>query len=299
MSGHPEPLAGHSERSEESAPARGKLRGGSAARVVAKYAAFAKLGFRQARAEPGELLGRIVFFAMILGVFSAVWRAVAEGGGGGGGGAGSLPSRNPGEMLWYLAMTEWVVMTAPLIHFHMEEDIRRGDVAYQIARPASWLGARLAHGLGALAVRAPVLLVVACAAAWIYAGPPHSPAGLAVAILFGLVASAVVTIFHLAIGVVAFWLGDVAPAYWIWQKLLFVLGGLLLPLQFYPELFVRVARLTPFPALLAGPASLATREPLMHAGVLALTLALWALVGWVIARVAFARALRNLHINGG
>jgi len=291
MSGHPEPLAGHSERSEESAPARGKLRDGSAARVVAKYAAFAKLGFRQARAEPGELLGRIVFFAMVLGVFSAIWRAVAE--------TGALPSRNPNEMLWYLAMTEWVVMTAPLIHFPMEEDIRRGDVAYQIARPASWLGSRFAHGLGALAVRAPVLLVVACATAWIYAGPPSSAAGLAAAIVFGLVASAVMTVFHLAIGVVAFWLGDVAPAYWIWQKLLFVLGGLLLPLQFYPELFVRVARLTPFPAFLAGPASLATGEPLMHAGVLALTLALWALVGWIIARGAFARAMRQLHVNGG
>jgi ABC-2 type transport system permease protein len=259
--------------------------------TIAKYLAFAALGFRQARAEPGELLGRVVFFALILGVFSAVWRAVAE--------TGAAVMRNPREMLWYLAMTEWVVMSAPLLHFEMEEDIRRGDVAYQIARPASWLGSRFAHGLGALAVRAPVLLVVACVVAWIFAGAPERSASLAIAIACGLVAAIVMTLFHVAIGVVAFWLGDVAPAYWIWQKLLFVLGGLLLPLQFYPELFVTVAQLTPFPALLAGPASLATAEPLMHAGVLAVTLALWALVGWMIAGVAFGRAVRRLHVNGG
>lgn len=256
-----------------------------------KYLAFASLGFRQARAEPGELLGRIVFFALILGVFSAVWRAVAE--------SGAMVQRDPREMLWYLAITEWVVMSAPTVFLQMEEDIRSGDVAYQIARPASWLGARLAHGLGALAVRAPVLLVVACAFAWMFAGPPERPGGLALAIAFGLVAAVVVTVFHVAIGIVAFWLGDVAPTYWIWQKLLFVLGGLLLPLQFYPELFVTIARLTPFPALLAGPASLATAEPLMHAGVLTLTLVLWALFGWVIARAAFGRAVRRLHVNGG
>jgi len=259
--------------------------------VIAKYAAFAALGFRQARAEPGELLGRVLFFGLILGVFSAVWRAVAE--------TGASVQRDPREMLWYLAITEWVVLSAPTVQFQMEEDIRRGDVAYQIARPASWLGARLAHGLGALAVRAPVLLTFACAVAWLYAGPPGRPAGLAVAIAFGLVAAVVMTLFHVAIGVVAFWLGDVAPAYWIWQKLLFVLGGLLLPLQFYPELFVRVARLTPFPAFLAGPASLATHEPLMRAGTLALTLAFWALAGWAIARAAFGRAVRQLHVNGG
>jgi ABC-2 type transport system permease protein len=253
--------------------------------------AFAALGFRQARAEPGELLGRVVFFALILGVFSAVWRAVAE--------AGASVQQSPREMLWYLAITEWVVLSAPMVHFQMEDDIRRGDVAYQLARPASWLGVRLAQGLGALAVRAPVLLAVACAVAWMYAGPPERPAGLAVAIAFGLVAAAVMTLFHVAIGVVAFWLGDVAPAYWIWQKLLFVLGGLLLPLPFYPDLFVRVARLTPFPAFLAGPASLATREPLMHAGVLALTLSFWALAAGVIARAAFGRAVRGLQVNGG
>jgi len=256
-----------------------------------KYLAFASLGFRQARAEPGELLGRVLFFALILGVFSAVWRAVAE--------SGASVQRDPREMLWYLAITEWVVMSAPTVFLQMEEDIRRGDVAYQIARPASWLGARLAHGLGALAIRAPVMLVVACAAAWMFAGPPERPAGLVLAIAFGLVAAVVMTLFHVAIGVVAFWLGDVAPAYWIWQKLLFVLGGLLLPLQFYPELFVTVARLTPFPAFLAGPASLATGEPLMHAGVLALTLAFWGLVGWAVAHAAFRRAVRRLHVNGG
>src|SRR6478752_3912493 len=111
---------------------------------MSTYVAFAKLGFRQALAEPGELLGRALFFVLILGVFSSVWRAVAESGG--------VAGRQPGEMLWYLAVTEWVLMSAPLVQFQIEDEIRRGDVAYQITRPASWLGARLAHGIGSLAV---------------------------------------------------------------------------------------------------------------------------------------------------
>jgi ABC-2 type transport system permease protein len=190
-------------------------------------------------------------------------------------------------------------MSAPLVFMQMEEDIRRGDVAYQLARPASWLGSRFAHGLGALAVRAPVLLVVACGIAWLYAGPPPRPAGLAVAIAFGVVAAMVMTLFNLAIGVVAFWLGDVTPAYWIWQKLTFVLGGLLLPLQFYPEMFVRVAMLTPFPAFLGGPASMMTEAPLMSGGVLALALLFWTVAGVVITRMAFGRAVRGMQVNGG
>jgi len=258
---------------------------------MSKYLAFAKLGFRQALAEPGELLGRALFFVLILGVFSSVWRAVAESGG--------VAGRQPAEMLWYLAVTEWVLMSAPLVQFQMEEDIRRGDVAYEITRPASWLGARLAHGLGALAVRAPVLLVVAFAAAWSVAGPPARPAGLAVALAIGSIASMVVTLFHVGIGVAAFWLGDVAPAYWIWQKLLFVLGGLMLPLECYPAFIQRAAAFTPFPSLLTAPASFVLGTHFMTPGALAGRLVIWSIAIALGVTWIFGRAVSTVTINGG
>jgi ABC-2 type transport system permease protein len=258
---------------------------------VRKYLAFAALGARQARAEPFELAGRAVFFLMILFVFSGVYRGVAA--------AGGNIGQSPDSVLWYIAITEWVVFSAPIVMIQMEEDIRRGDVAYQIARPASWLGARFAHGLGTLAVRAPAMLVVAFASAWLFAGAPENPAALAVGVAFGFIAAAVMTLFHVGIGVFAFWLGDIAPAYWIWQKLLFVLGGMLVPLRFYPDAFVFVAKLTPFPSLLAGPASLATGAPLMSAGALLLSLVLWTAIAGFVARVVFGRAVKQLQLNGG
>jgi ABC-2 type transport system permease protein len=262
----------------------------SARTVFAKYAAFARLGFREARAERGELLGRVAFFAMILGVFSAVWRAAAE----------SAPGKqDPDEMLWYIAFTEWVVISAPLVQIQMAEDIRRGDVAYQLARPAHWLGSRLAHGLGVLALRAPVMLVVACVTAWAIVGAPARPERLLWAVGFGLLSSVAMIICHIGIGVVAFWIGDVMPVWWIWQKLLFVLGGMLLPLTFYPPLFVKVAMLTPFPALLAGPASQLTRVPLLSGATLAALLVLWSVIGWGIVTATFRRATLRMQLNGG
>jgi ABC-type uncharacterized transport system permease subunit len=63
------------------------------------------------------------------------------------------------------------------------------------------------------------------------------------------------TALYLGIGLLAFWLQDVSPVYWVWQKLMFVLGGLMLPLDLYPSVVQRAAEFTPFPVLLAGPAS--------------------------------------------
>ena len=257
-----------------------------------KYAAFARFGYATARAEPAELYARVVFFFMILGVFSSLWRAVAATGANVGGDANTL--------VWYLAMTEWILLGAPHIQFRIEDDVRRGDVAYQVTRPASYLGGHLALSLGALAARSPVLFVTACVAGWTFGGhalPRVLP--MVYVIVFGAAGSILVTAFNVVMGLTAFWLGDIAPVYWIWQKLIFVLGGLLLPLQLYPDLVVRVARFTPFPALLTGPASFLLERPFFDAPTLAFALIGWSIVAVGVAVLLFRRATRDLQVNGG
>ncbi len=258
---------------------------------TAKYAAFARLGFAGARAEPAELYARVVFFVVILGVFSALWRAVAL--------TGASVGGDSKTMVWYLAITEWVLLSAPQIQFRIEDEIRRGDVAYQIARPVSYLGAHFALSVGALVARLPVLLTAALVTGCVFGGAPRDPWLLARAIGFGLVASVVMTAYNLLLGLGAFWLGDISPVFGIWQKLAFVLGGLMLPLSLYPGLVVRIARFTPFPALLTGPASFVFDRPFFSSGMLAASLVGWLAVATIVAMTVFQRATRSLQVNGG
>jgi ABC-2 type transport system permease protein len=258
---------------------------------ASKYVAFARLGFATVRAEPAEHYARMLFLVMILGVFSSLWRAVAS--------TGASVGGNPNTLVWYLAMTEWVLMSVPHVQFRIEDDVRRGDVAYQIVRPASYLGGLFAEGAGALAVRAPVLLAGACVAAWMFAGPPARPLSIARAIGFGVGASLVLMGYNILLGLTAFWLGDIAPVYWIWQKLTFVLGGLLLPLTLYPDVVVSIARRTPFSAMLAGPASFVLDRSFFSAGTLALALLGWAAVALIIGTSTFHVIARRVQINGG
>ena len=46
----------------------------------------------------------------------------------------------------------------------------------------------------------------------------------------------------LAIGLLAFWLEEVSPVFWIVQKAIFILGGLFLPIDFFPPGLAAVAR---------------------------------------------------------
>jgi viologen exporter family transport system permease protein len=256
-----------------------------------KYAAFSRISATQARHEPNELYGRMAFFAVILGVFSSLWRAVAE--------AGMPVAGDPKSLVWYLAATEWILLSAPPIHVEIQEAIRRGDVVCRLGHPVSFVAAEFARGLGLLAVRAPFLGLTAflCAFAFTRWIPPLN--ALLTVVPFGFAASALITALYLGIGLLAFWLQDVSPVYWVWQKLMFVLGGLMLPLDVYPEFIQRAAVFTPFPSLLAAPASFVLGTSLVTAAVLARNLILWGGATAFAVSWMFRRVVSTVTINGG
>lgn len=259
--------------------------------TVEKYFAFARIAAAHGRYERTELYGRMVFFVVIIGVFSSLWRATRE--------AGLTIAADPRTLVWYLASTEWILLSAPLIHVDVQEALRRGDVACQLGRPVSYVGATFAQGLGSVASRAPLLAVTAFLCAFAFTGwvPPWR--ALVAVGIFGSMATALLTALHLAIGLLAFWIGEVTPVFWVWQKLLFIFGGLMLPIRLYPPIMRRLAALTPFPDILAGPASFVLSGEGVRTDVLAARLAIWSAVTALVVAWMYARARRGLEVNGG
>jgi ABC-2 type transport system permease protein len=259
--------------------------------MVIKYGAFLRIAAAGARQERAEIYGRGIFFVIVLGVFTSLWNAVRE--------AGMPIAAEPASLVWYLAITEWILLSMPMMHMEIQESIRRGDIVCQIGRPVSYVGAVVAEGIGALLVRAPLLFVIACVTASILTGHVPPVRVLLTIVPIGLVATALLTAIYVGLGLAAFWLGDASPLWWVSQKLLFVLGGLMMPLSLYPDAIQRAAAFTPFPAILAGPATLALHESVEGLGALMLSLAGWLVVTMVTLQLLFRRATRTLTMNGG
>jgi ABC-2 type transport system permease protein len=257
-----------------------------------KYVAVASTAIRQALAERGALLGRLAFYGVILLVFSRLWRVAAE--------HGAIGLASPKDLLWYLAVTEWVILSVPLIHHQIEADIQRGDVATLLPRPISYLGSRLAESAGDFLLRAATLAIAGCVfATAMTGGLPDDPRGLLLALPLGLLAGLVALCFQAAIGLTSVWITDCAPVYWIWQKCAFILGGLMLPLEVYPEWLRDFALLTPFAALMNGPGRMAFGWQPDLALRVALQLIAWSLVAAALLVVVYARARRRLEVSGG
>lgn len=260
---------------------------------VAKYLAFARVAAIEALTERSELYGRIVFLGVLLGVFTALWRAVSE--------AGMPMAAAPDEMVWYLSTTEWIVLSSPMLFLQIQEDVRRGDVTYQLLRPVSYIGSMLARGAGMLCVRLPAIGVAAFAWAYAFTGAVPPLGSLLVLVPVAFLAALLLTSLHLGIGLAAFQLAEVSPLYWVTQKALFVLGGLMLPLELYPAWLRSVAATTPFPSMLASPAGFLLGPSPLALEVLALVvrLLLWLSVTLFLWSALFRRATRSLELGGG
>jgi viologen exporter family transport system permease protein len=261
------------------------------AAATMKYAAFARVAAALARRDRGELYGRMLFFAVILGVLSSLWRAIAE--------AGMPIAAEPKLLVWYLATTEWILLSAPPVHIELQESIRRGDVACRLGRPVSYVGSMFAEAIGLLAVRLPLLAATAWVCAFAFTGWKPPLASLAWTLPFGVAAAMLITAMCLWIGLLAFWLEDVAPVFWVVQKLLFVFGGLMLPIELYPRAMQTVAAWTPFPSMLAGPASFVLKQSSGGWQALAARLLAWGALTAVAVWWQFRRASATLTINGG
>jgi ABC-2 type transport system permease protein len=260
----------------------------AAAKGYGKYVEVFRLGAAAARRDRASLVGRAGLFVVILLIFSRLWRATAATTGAPG------ASVSAADLTWYMVVTEWIVCSIPAIHLEVERDAQTGDLETHLTRPTVYAGLMAARGFGQALANAAVLLVVGVVVGAAFTGTLPSSPWILAALPLGVVSIAVSIGAGVGIGLTTVWLGECGPLFWVWHKALFILGGLILPLSFYPEWLQRVAWATPFAPLLTGPARLALGGTLTDAVTSALALAGWGLVVALVVAWTWSRVPRAL-----
>jgi ABC-2 type transport system permease protein len=256
-----------------------------------KYWEFFKIDFFQGLRHRGAALGKIFFYGIILFVFAKLWEVT---------GKSEKLALSPQTLVWYLALTELLVLCYPFLHSEIDEDVRSGNLAYSLLRPASYLWSRYFRGLGAVCARLLILVAGGIAFPFLFgSGFPEHPMGLCYFIPLALASVAVGIIFQISIGICSFWVQDSNPLYWVWQKSMFLLGGLLLPFDIYPPWLKNFAEYSPFPYLLYRPVIASLHADPVAAIRCFEMLALWFLVGVGMAFTLFHSARKSLVLNGG
>jgi len=257
-----------------------------------KYLAIFRLSFIHTIKNYKALVGLSVFLMTCLVIFANLWKFVAANRG--------IVTFSPEQLLWYIALNEWILVSVPDIHEDMEHDLRSGRHAYLLPRPVSYLGSVFAEAAGALSVNLIVLGLVTFLFTWYQAGAlPFHFSGLLLSAAFAIAAGVLSLLFRMLIGLSAFWLNDSEPLFWIWEKLLFMFGGLMIPLSIYPLWMQNIAVLTPFPAILGERSALVFEFSSRQVSLLSLSYVFWGTICMILILIVYRRALRILNVEGG
>ena len=246
---------------------------------------------RRALSRQSDLVVSFGFYVIVVGVLSALWRAAAESH------HGSIAGHSGTALTWYIAASEaaTVALNVRMIEY-IGQDISGGAVAVEMLRPAPVVLVRLASEAGQGVARVIPLAGLGAAMSTLVAGGPPSLLGATLALpALGLAVVCNLAMQH-AVAAAAFWTRDARSSWFLYQKFVFVLGGMLLPLQILPGWLQHVAFSLPFMAMSYVPARLASGhvEPLLLAVQL----------GWLVVAVAAAVAMfgagqRRLQVVGG
>jgi len=259
-----------------------------------KYGAIAGTQVQNSLAYPLDLAGRALSILLFLWVFVHLWEKAFAGAG-----VSTIGGLTYADTLWYLLITETIVLSKPRIAEDIARSVRDGSVAYILNKPYDFALYHFASGLGDSLARAVVTLLAGGLLVWVNAGPPPSLLGVALAPAAMLAAWAIDFCMSALIGLSAFVVEDVSAFDWIYSKLVLILGGVLIPLEFFPERLGAVAAALPFAWTAWAPARLFVAP---DAGMLATVLVgqlAWAVVLGGSSWWAQRAGSKRLAINGG
>ena len=263
-------------------------------KTLKKYWAIFQITLINSLAYPGELVGRSLMIAPFMWIFYQLWKVTFNAAG-----TDMINGMTLYSTMWYLMMAETIELSRPALARIISDNVKDGSIAYLLNKPYSFLLYQFSNSLGESVFRALMNAIIGSLVVWQLVGSPPAPIGWVFA-LIALLGSWILNFcITCLIGLSAFLVEDVSPFVWIYQKFIFILGGFLIPLDFYPPWLQVIAKALPFSAMIYGPSKLfiaPTTE--LFANVITLQL-VWIITLDMTLVIAYRRGVAYLTVNGG
>lgn len=265
-----------------------------------KYWSIFKTQMTNNLAYPFDLATRSLSIVIFMWIFTQLWRATYRSATGADDPTEAvLSGLSLRDTLWYLMLAETIVLSKARFARSISTAVKDGSIAYLLNKPYNFLIYQGSIGLADSLLNMVFNVTAGSALVWVMVGPPPSPTGWPLTLIAVLLGWLIDFCISSVIGLAAFITEEVAAFEWIYSKLLFLFGGLLIPLDFFPGWLRTISSLLPFAYTVYGPARFFV-DPNWPAFLSLLAGQLvWLSVLGLLAAVLYQRGAAWLSINGG
>jgi ABC-2 type transport system permease protein len=258
-----------------------------------KYLHIGKINFLNNIQYFSEFFFKSIFILLILFIFINIWktiyseRVVIEG-------------FTIVMMIWYFLMTESIVTSASPIVKEVNKEIQSGDIAYQLNKPYSYILYHLTRSFSYRIIGFIVTFSIGSVLVYFMLGGFSFRWITFPLLIISIILALVLDFFMMmSIALLAFWFEDTNSFRWIYDKILFTLGGMLVPIEIFPKWLANISNILPFSFVAYHPAKLFVNFELSNfLNVVGIQL-VYILVFSLIAIIIYKIGSRRMNINGG
>lgn len=262
--------------------------------LATKYWAILRTQVQNSFAYPWDLLARSITILFFMWVFVNLWRVTY-----GAMGSQTIAGMSLADTMWYLLMAEAVMLSKRDLSREISDQVKDGSVAYLLNKPFNFILYHFAAGLGDSLLVFGTNLLLGGALVWWLVGTPPGLLGWVAAAGATLLAFLLDFCFSALIGLGAFVAEEVSAFRWIYQKFLLVLGGILIPLDFFPDWLRGISQALPFAWVIYGPARLFVDPSPERLVFVLLNQVGWLLGMGLLVTLFYRWVVGQLAINGG
>lgn len=191
-----------------------------------KYLAFASVVVKQQFKKLSDNLGTIFSFTIHISIFSLLWDFVLEG--------KTMAGYSRQDLVWYVIFAEAIIYSYSYYYKKIAAKVEMGDFAYDMTKPYNFMLRIISEGIAELPMTV-VLMGIGIGLGAIYVGfIPVTFVGIILTLVIALMATILLLMIHMIIGLLSIWLGrDVSSVWLLVQKAMLIFA--FSPIELFPE----------------------------------------------------------------
>lgn len=258
-----------------------------------KYITTYRISMRNALYYRKNIAGGVIMYSLYIYVFFLLWKVIYKG--------DTIAGYTFSQMIWYICITEVIKMSMGVGTFHqMGQEIKNGSIAYQLGRPYHYILYQFSNNMGKTAVNLVMFSMIAVVVGFILVGAPQIATAVMIPFfIISVILSLALQFFvMMSIGLTAFYVEENRPFFFIYSKLVLMLGTFI-PIEFFPEWMQSILKFLPFSLVTWAPAKMFVAFSMEHALFVIPAQAIWVLIFIGISMTIYNKGVKQIHVNGG
>lgn len=209
---------------------------------------------------------------------------------------------NMAQMTWYVIITEilWMTLGGRKLCDKISNDVKSGNVAYNINKPYNYIGYYLSTHLGDIFIKGIVftLLGILTGFMFIKEFPVLNILSILVILISAIFALVISILLITCIGLISFFIEDAGPFYWVYSKLILVMGTIF-PIEYFPITIQKILNFSPVYVVSYGPAKLFVNFTWNNAMSIILAQIAYIIIAYYLCHLIYKKGLKKINVNGG